>query len=117
MTVLTMLFALLAAGLFGILFRFALRERRSLSLGGAFEFFDAFLQITDELLKPRILLSQLLIFEQKLLIRRRVHADLDCDKPRQLNEIMATFAVPGKMTLNKHVRYGQRHPIETRFQS
>jgi len=43
------------------------------------------------------------IFEKQLLVRRRVHADLNSDKPCQLYEIITIFAVSGKTALNKHV--------------
>jgi hypothetical protein len=109
MTVLAMLFALLAAWLFGIPFRFVFGKRRRLSLGGAFEFFDSFLEFTNGLLQLfydaislRELFAKLLIFVEQILIRRRVHADLDSDKPCQLYEIIAVFSFRGKIALNKH---------------
>lgn len=54
MGVLAVLLARLTARLFRLLFRLALRERCRLSLGGAFEIFEAFLEFADGLLKPRI---------------------------------------------------------------
>jgi putative transposase len=49
-----------------------------LALGGTFAFLKAFLEFANGLRELRILLAQLLIFEDQLLIRRRVHAN-----PRQ----------------------------------
>jgi hypothetical protein len=106
MGVFAVLFARLTARLSGLLFRLAFRERGRLSLGSAFEFFDAFLEFADDLLKPRILLAQLLILKEELLIRGRVHADLDSGQPCQLDVIVATFRILCKTALNKHVRSG-----------
>src|SRR5262249_50065113 len=73
MGVVTVLPALLAAWLFGMSFRFAFGEWSSLTLGRAFEFLDAPLQLGDEFAK-------LLVFADQLFVGRRVHADLDSDK-------------------------------------
>jgi hypothetical protein len=48
------------------------------------------------------LLTKLLILKEELLIGGRVHADLDSDKPCQLDVIVATFNIPCKTALNKH---------------
>jgi hypothetical protein len=65
MGVFAVLLARLTARLFGLLFRLALGERGRLSLGGAFEFFDAFVKFADGLLKPRVSLAQLLILKKE----------------------------------------------------
>ena len=103
MRVLAMLVAHLAAWLFGVLLGLAFGKRGRLPLGRAFGFFEAFLEIVNGLLELRDLLAKLLIFEEQLLVRRRVHADLDNDKPCQLSGIIVVFAVIGKWSLNKHV--------------
>ena len=72
MGVIAMLLALLAAWLFRLLLGFALGERRGLTFGGTFEFFDAFLQLRNEFAK-------LLIFAEQLFVGRSVHADLASD--------------------------------------
>jgi hypothetical protein len=95
MAMIAVRFAFLATGLFGFVFRLVLGERRSLPFGGAFEFFNAFLEL-------RVFFAKLLVFEKQLFVRRRVHADLDSDKPCQLYEIIVIFAAPGKMALNEH---------------
>jgi hypothetical protein len=109
MGVLAVLIALLATGFLGLIFRLAFGERRGLALGGALAFAEAFLQIANGLLKlfdEAILLrdsfTQLLILKEQFLIRRRVHTDLDSDKPCQLDEIIEIFRARGKMTLNKY---------------
>jgi len=73
-----------------------------LTFGGAFAFFEAFLQVANGLLKLGDVLAKLLILEEQLLVRNRVHADLDSDEPRQLYEIIAIFRIPGKTALNNH---------------
>src|ERR1700730_8509385 len=111
MGVIAVLVALLAARLLGILFRFALGERSGLSFGGSLGFLDTLLQGADGFLKERVLLTELLIFEEQLLIRQRVHADLDSDIPCQLYEIIAIFRIGGKKALNNHhlcLRLGPR---------
>jgi hypothetical protein len=95
MSVLAVGIAFFATGLLGFAFRLVLGKGCSLPFGRAFEFFNAFLELRDEIAK-------LLVFEKQLFVRRRVHANLDSDKPCQLYEIIVIFAAPGKMALNKH---------------
>ena len=105
MSVWAVLLACLAAGLFGVPFGLTVGERGSLSLGGAFEFVDAVEEFADSLFEPRVALTQLLILESELLIRRRVHVNLDSDNPWRLNEIVVKLPVTGQGTqgtLNKH---------------
>jgi hypothetical protein len=89
MGVQAVLFAFLAARLFGTLLGFAFGERGGLALGGAFEFFNTFLQVADDLLLARILFAEVLNFEEKPIVGRRVHANLGSDEPCQLYEIIA----------------------------
>ncbi len=98
----SVLLARLAARLLGVLFRLALGERSGWSFGGAFRFVEPLLQRADGLLEHRDVLTQLLIFQNQLLIRRRVHANLDSDVARQLYAIIGIGRRPGKLTLNKH---------------
>ena len=95
MSVIAVQIALLATRFFGPFLGFALGERRGLSFGGSFEFFDAFLELRNEVAK-------LLIFREQLLVRRSVHASLGSDEPCQLHEIMAIFLLSGKGSLNNH---------------
>jgi hypothetical protein len=111
MGVRAVLVALLAARLLGTLLGLAFGERRRLTLGRAFGIFEAFLEIANDLLQlldAPIALSELfpklLIFEEQLLVRRRVHANLDSDKPCQLSSIMAICAAISKWALNNHGR-------------
>ena len=76
MAMLAVLIAFFAAWLLGLVFRFALGKGCRLPFGGAFELFNAFLELRDEIAK-------LLVFEKQMFVRRRVHADLDSDKPCQ----------------------------------
>jgi len=84
MAMLAVLAAGLAARLLGILFWRAFGEGSRLPFGGAFDLLKTLLQIAKALPELGVLRAKLLIFEEQLLIRRRVHANLDSDEPCQL---------------------------------
>ena len=104
-----MLVAGFAAWFLGTLLRLAFGEGRRLPLGRAFgllqameEIANGLFQLVDALIASGKQFAKLLIFQEQLLVRRPVHANLDNDTSCQLSGIIAVSAVDGKGTLIKY---------------